>query len=77
MEGFTAVLILLILLAVVYKLGLFGPIVDLSSVASRESKAYNREHKVKVAKRYESMTDEFDAEKVNANVAKVDSLKFD
>tara|TARA_R110000744_G_scaffold147612_4_gene260571 strand:- start:537 stop:761 length:225 start_codon:yes stop_codon:yes gene_type:complete len=71
------VLILVIALAVAYKLGLFGPIIDLSDVASRESSAYNREHKVKVAKRYESMTDEFDAEKVNANIAKVDSLKFD
>lgn len=71
------VIILVITLAVVYKLGLFGPIIDLSDVASRESKAYNREHKVKVAKRYESMTDEFDAEKVNANIANVDGLKFD
>lgn len=71
------VLIVIIALAVLYKLGLFGPIVDLSDVASRESSAYNREHKVKVAKRYESMTDEFDVDKVNANIAKVDALKFD
>jgi hypothetical protein len=71
------IFILLIVLAVAYKLGLFGPIIDLSDVASRESSAYNREHKVKVAKRYEAMTDEFDVEKVNANITKIDALKFD
>lgn len=64
-------------LAVIYKLGLFNPIIDLSDVATRESKAYNREHKAKVASRYENMSEDFDSEKVNANISKIDALKFD
>lgn len=71
------VLILIVLLAVGYKLGLFNPIVDLTEVATRESSAYNREHKVKVAKRYEKMAVDLDTEKVNANIAKVEGLRFD
>lgn len=71
------VLILIILIAVLYKLGLFAPVLDLSNVATRESAAYNREHKVKVGQRYERMAAELDVEKINANVQKVDSLQFD
>ena len=72
------VLIVIVLLAVIYKLGLFGPILDLSAVATRESSAYAREHKVAVGRRYQSMEDEeFDVEKINATIKKIDSLKFD
>lgn len=74
------VLIILVALAVAYKLGLFGPIIDLSDVATRESKAYNREHKVKVAKRYlnnENTFGEDDITKINANIKSIDDLKFD
>lgn len=71
------VLILIVLLAVVYKLGLFGPVLDLTNVATRESAAYNREHKVKVGKRYENLTADLNVEKINETITKVDSLKFD
>lgn len=71
------VIIVIIVLAVVYKLGLFGPVVDLTQVATLESQAYNREHKVKVAKRYENLAADIDAAKVNETIAKVDALEFD
>ena len=71
------VIIVIIVLAVVFKLGLFGPVVDLTQVATRESQAYNREHKVKVAKRYENLAANIDVEKVNATITKVDELEFD
>lgn len=71
------VIIVIIVLAVVFKLGLFGPVVDLTQVATRESQVYNREHKVKVAKRYEDLAADIDVEKVNETIAKVDELEFD
>lgn len=71
------VLIVLIVLAVVYKLGLFGPILDLTNVATRESSVYNREHKTKVGQRYEKLATELDVDKINSNIAKIDSLRFD
>ena len=71
------VIIVIIVLAVVFKLGLFGPVVDLTQVATRESQAYNREHKVKVAKRYENLAADIDSAKVNETIAKVDALEFD
>lgn len=71
------VIIVIIVLAVVFKLGLFGPVVDLTQVATRESQVYNREHKVKVAKRYEDLAANIDVEKVNETIAKVDELEFD
>lgn len=74
------IFILLILLAVVYKLGLFGPIADLSDVATRESSEYNRSHKAKVAKRYldaEYDMTEDDITKINDNIKAIDELKFD
>lgn len=71
------VIIVIIVLAVVFKLGLFGPVVDLTQVATRESQAYNREHKVKVAKRYETLAANIDAEKVNETITKIDELEFD
>lgn len=71
------VLILIVVLAVVYKLGMFGPVLDLAQVATRESSAYNREHKVAVGRRYEGLTADLDVEKINETIKKVDSLKFD
>lgn len=62
---------------VVWKLGVFNSVVELSEVATRESTAYNREHKARVAKRYENLTATFDAEKVNANLKQIDELNFD
>ena len=72
-------LLLIVLFAtfVVYKLGIFGSIEELAAVATRESTAYNREHKVRVAKRYESLSENFDPEKINDHIAKVDKLNFD
>ena len=74
------VLIFVILLAVVYKLGLFGPILDLADVATRESAVYNREHKVKVGKRYMNNDFTFTDENIttiNDNISKIDGLNFD
>jgi hypothetical protein len=75
-SGFALIAVILILLAVIYKLGLFGPILDLTDVATRESSAYNREHKVKVGKRYEGLAADIDVEKINATIKKVDELNF-
>jgi hypothetical protein len=51
--------------------------VELSAVATRESSAYNREHKARVAKRYENLTTDIDLERVAENVARIDALQFD
>lgn len=67
----------IIVIALIFKLGLFAPIVELSAVATRESAAYNREHKARVAKRYENLLVDVDVEKVAKNVATVDALSFD
>lgn len=71
------VLILLVILFVVYKLGLFAPVIDLTSVATRESSVYNRSHKVAVAKRYETMATDIDVAKVNTTIKQIDELHFD
>lgn len=71
------VLVLLIVLAVAYKLGLFGPVIDLASVATRESSAYDREHKARVGKRYESLATDLNVKQINDNIKKIDSLRFD
>lgn len=69
------VLIVVIGLLVIYKLGLFRPIVDLSEAATRESATYNDEHALSVAKRYEEMDkQEIDVDKVKAVRAKLASL---
>lgn len=71
------VLIVVIGLLVIYKLGLFRPIVDLSEAATRESATYNDEHKLAVAKRYEEMDkQEIDVEKVKAVRAKLAELNL-
>ena len=77
MEGFALVVMMVVVLVVVWQLGLFAPVVHLSNVATRESAAYDREHKGRVARRYESLTTDIDVEKVNANIAKIDQLNFD
>lgn len=77
MEALVMLVILVVALFVVFKLGLFNPIVELSAVATRESTAYNREHKARVAKRYETMATDVDVVKVNENIAKIDMLEFD
>jgi hypothetical protein len=76
-SGFALVAVILILLAVAYKLGLFNPIIDLVSVGTRESSIYNRDHKMKVAKRYENMGSDVDVDKVNETIKKIDGLNFD
>ena len=77
MEIIAYVMVALVLLGVMFKLGLFAPIVELTTVATRESSAYNREHKARVAKRYEGLITDIDLEKVAENVAKIDALSFD
>lgn len=77
METIGLLVVLLVVLFTVYRLGLFKPVVELSAVATRESTAYNRSHKSITAKRYEGMAVDVDVEKVNANIAKIDALKFD
>lgn len=77
MEILAYVAVTLVVLAVLFKLGLFAPVVELTAVATRESSAYNREHKARVAKRYENLTVDIDLEKVAENVAKIDALSFD
>ena len=77
MDALVILVILIVALFVIFKLGLFNPIVELSAVATRESTAYNREHKARVAKRYENLTADIDVVKVNENIAKIDMLNFD
>ncbi len=80
MESLALVFIVLLVLGVVYKLGLFGPILDLTAVATRESAVYNHEHKAKVAKRYlvkDSVLSEADVNKINANIKAMESINFD
>ena len=77
MEILAYAVVAIIIITLVFKLGLFAPIVELSSVATRESAAYNREHKARVAKRYENLLVDIDVEKVAKNVATVDALSFD
>lgn len=77
MEILAYVAVTLVVLAVLFKLGLFAPVVELTAVATRESSAYNREHKARVAKRYENLIIDIDMVKVEENVAKIDALSFD
>lgn len=74
------VLIVIVGLFVLYKVGAFGAAVDLFNVATRESAAYNREHKSKVAKRYLGSDFAFTEEevtKINSSIKAIDDLKFD
>lgn len=77
METLALLLIVMFATFVLYRLGVFGSIEHLFNVATREATAYDREHKVRVAKRYEGLTADIDVEKVNTNVAVVDSFDFD
>ena len=74
------VILALVALFVVYRLGLFRPAVDLCDVATRESSAYNRNHKKEVARRYLDADNQFteeEVEKINGNIKAIDELKFD
>ena len=77
MEALVVLIVLVVGLFVVFKLGLFRPVVELAAVATRESTVYNREHKARVAKRYQTMATDIDVVKVNENIAKIDLLEFD
>ena len=77
MEALVVLIVLVVGLFVVFKLGLFKPVVELAAVATRESTVYNREHKARVAKRYETMAAHVDVVKINENIAKIDALNFD
>lgn len=77
MEVLSLLLIVMFSAWVVFKLGLFNPIVNLAQVADRESFVYNRSHKIKVAKRYQDMSADVDVVKVNETIAKIDALQFD
>ena len=72
--------VVIIILAVVYKLGLFSPIVDLAAVASNESKVYKDEHTAKVKRRYLdadfTFTEEDEATIAN-NIKAVRDINFD
>ena len=74
------VILAVVALAVVYKLGLFTPVVRMTNVAIRESDAYDREHKKRVARRYLAADNEFSEEeiaKINGNIKAIDELEFD
>ena len=77
MEALVVLIVLIVVLFVAFKLGLFSPVVELAAVATRESTAYNREHKARVAKRYQTMAADVDVAKINENIAKIDALNFD
>ena len=62
---------------VAYRLKIPYSIEKMAEVATREATAYNREHKVRVAKRYMTLDEDFDSEKVNSNIAKIDAVNFD
>ena len=72
------VLVLIVSVIVVYMLGLFRPVAEMAEIATRESSAYNREHKVKVIERYKTMkVDAAAVKKVNENIALIDAVQFD
>jgi len=76
----TIVLLTLIVLAVAYKLGVFRSIVALTNVATREADIYDREHKVKVGKRYlnkENTITAAELTKINDSIKSIDALDFD
>lgn len=80
MTGITLVLVLLIVLALAYKLGIFRSIIALTNVATREAEIYDREHKVKVGKRYlakENVVSKEELKKINDNIKAIDELDFD
>jgi len=72
------VLTVLITVAVVWKLGLFKPIVVLSNTAVRETSLYDAEHKVASIQRYKTLElDEEDVIKAANNKATLDNFNFD
>jgi hypothetical protein len=78
MEGLALVLIVVIVLFVVWRLGVLESLKELARVATRETSAFNREHKVKVIKRYSSMEVDIEmVKKVNENIALIDNINFE
>ena len=80
MEGFALVVLVLVALAVAYKLGLFSAVISLTNVATREADVYDAEHKVKVVKRYlasENAVSAEDVVKVNEVIKSLESINFD
>jgi hypothetical protein len=70
-------LAVLLIVVIAYKLGLFELIKELIDEATRKSKAYNEEHKMKTNNRYDNMDTDFDVDAINEKIRKIDSLKFD
>jgi hypothetical protein len=70
-------LAVLLIVVVAYKLGLFELIKELIDEATRKSKAYNEEHKMKTYRCYDNMDTDFDVDAINEKIRKIDSLKFD
>ena len=68
--------VLLIIVVVAYKSGLFELIKELIG-EERKSRAFNEEHKIKTQKRYENMNTDIDVDAINEKIRKIDSLKFD
>lgn len=77
MEAIITLLIILVVLFTLYKLGAFQPLVHLTNVANREATVYDRSHKVAVGKRYQNMTADLDADKINSTIKTIDGLNFD
>ena len=77
MEIMALLVLLVVVLLVLFKLNLFRPVVQLAEVAEREAAVYNREHKARVATRYQGLTTDIEVDKVNAAIAKIDALDFD
>jgi len=77
MSELMLLIVIVVVLLVVRALGGFNAIKELTEVATRETSAYNRGHKVKVGLTYQNMTTDLDVETINANIAKIDSLQFD
>lgn len=76
--GFGGLVTLLIILAVVWKLGLFRPIIVLADIANREAGAWDGEHKAKVVDRYaENTLDDEKVARAAKNKSTLDSFDFD
>jgi hypothetical protein len=69
--------VLLVLLAVAYKLGLFELVKELAEETTIKSKAYNEENKIKSHKGIENMNTDFDVDAINKKIRKIDCLNFD
>ena len=77
MSELMILLSVVVVLVVLRSLGAFGSVVQLTQVATRETAAYNRLHKVKTAEVYQNATTNIDVVKVNENIELIDSMNFD